>query len=387
VWVDWYEDRQAGRGSLGKIFDLAVASLPARLWKQGPAVLNARIKELIAEHTLPEPVPAQGPGPHFAFGIDLKIGLASPAEVDAEGNNLDRIRQLLPLVQQAARDLAGNLNPNTQPEIVRYLRDYRNSIAGEPERILWGIVFGLGVRLENAASAARRDIADKLREPLEDAAQEALDSVLILHGPLILATSEGRELTEQADQFRLTLEQRAALNDDACVIVDDLAASSELIEPLAAEQAAAAAEATSDGPHAERGAAYWLSTVKNIATVLLPVATFGAAVVTGILIGRSIDSAVGGPVGGVVGGMINWPALEVFKQTAMFKNATAALAPELNRVLQAGGDGAARVLRALPPFRAFVTRHEDALRRIADVGRYRWMVRYIDFIVRTTNKT
>jgi hypothetical protein len=85
--------------------------------------------------------------------------------------------------------------------------------------------------------------------------------------------------------------------------------------------------------------------------------------------------------------MINWPALEVFKQTAMFKNATAALAPELNRVLQAGGDGAARVLRALPPFRAFVTRHEDALRRIADVGRYRWMVRYIDFIVRTTNKT
>src|SRR6266576_1280563 len=54
VWIEWYEDRVAGRTSFGEDFDLAVATLPNELWDQGPALVNARIKELIAEHTQPE---------------------------------------------------------------------------------------------------------------------------------------------------------------------------------------------------------------------------------------------------------------------------------------------------------------------------------------------
>jgi hypothetical protein len=63
VWVNWYEDRLAGRASLGEAFDIAVATLPDELWRQGPASVNARIKQLIAEHTPPEPIPAKGHGP------------------------------------------------------------------------------------------------------------------------------------------------------------------------------------------------------------------------------------------------------------------------------------------------------------------------------------
>ena len=373
VWVDWYEDRLVGRSSDDGV-DIAVANLPDYLWLQGPKAVNARIKELLAERTPTERIPTQGAGPHFTLSPDLKITLAQPSEIDADGNNLGRIRQLLPQVRQAAGDLAGHVTPNTQPEISRNLKDYRDAIAGEPETIAWGAVFGLGVRLENAASAARREIANRLQEPLEDAAQEALDSVLTLHGLLILASDEGRELSEQADAFRLTAHQRTALNRDALTIAGDFSNSPDLIEPLAAQTTGAAADATGDGPHPERGAVYWLSTVKNVATVLLPAAMIGSAVIAGVLIG--------GPVGGAIGGTISWPTFEVFKQTALFKAATAALAPDLNRLILAGGDATARVLRALPPFRAFVIRHQEALRRIAEVGKHRWMLRYIDFIVR-----
>jgi hypothetical protein len=88
--------------------------------------------------------------------------------------------------------------------------------------IAWGTVFGLGVMLESAAEAARRKIEDRLQPPLEDAAQAALDAILTLHGPLILATAEGRELAEAADNIRLTREEQAELRDNAQAVATEL---------------------------------------------------------------------------------------------------------------------------------------------------------------------
>jgi hypothetical protein len=162
VWTDWYEGRLLGRPPLGREFDSAVATLPDQLWKQGPKAVNAAIRRLIEAHTPPEPIPAQGAGPHFALSPAHKIGLATPSEIDAAGNNLGRLRQQLPLVREAAGDLAGHLNPNAFPELARNLTAYRATIEGEPETIAWGVVFGRGVRLDNAAAAARRQIEDRL---------------------------------------------------------------------------------------------------------------------------------------------------------------------------------------------------------------------------------
>jgi hypothetical protein len=117
VWLNWYKDRLSGHPSLGEQFDIAVATLANEFWQQGPKAVNARIKELIAEHTLPEPIPAQGAGPHFGFGETDKIALAPPIGIDADGNDLGRLRQQLPLVREAADDLAGRLNPNEFSEL------------------------------------------------------------------------------------------------------------------------------------------------------------------------------------------------------------------------------------------------------------------------------
>ena len=174
----WYEDRLAGGPSLGEEFDIAVATLPDGLWRQGPAAVNARIKELIAEHTPAEPIPVQGPGPHFALGSELRIALAPPSEIDAKGNDWARIGNLLPVVRQAAGDLAGNLNPNTQPELSRNRRRLphghrRRAAKGSPGEPFSGSACGS----KTPPPRARREIADRLREPLEDAPQEALDSL------------------------------------------------------------------------------------------------------------------------------------------------------------------------------------------------------------------
>jgi hypothetical protein len=199
VWIALYDALLAGDAPSDPTVALAYATPAEALWDDGPQDVNAEIKRLLAEAQskaeaqkspeLPpepdaEPIPPQGPGPHFTLSPDLRIALAPPAEIDAEGNNLARIRQLLPPIRQAAADLAGNLNPNIHPELARIVAQYQEALGSESEAVPWGLLFGLGVRLQNAASAAGRDILDRMREPLEDAVQEALDSVLTLHGPL-----------------------------------------------------------------------------------------------------------------------------------------------------------------------------------------------------------
>src|SRR5262249_48412108 len=59
-----------------------------------------------------EVIPRQGAGPHFRLGPVGMIALAPPNEIDAQGNDIARIRQLLPILRRAADNLIGHLNPN-----------------------------------------------------------------------------------------------------------------------------------------------------------------------------------------------------------------------------------------------------------------------------------
>jgi hypothetical protein len=262
VWINWYEDRLAGQPPVDAILDIARAMLPTELWEQGPKVLNAEFKRLAEaarelQNTPPdpldekiallmqaaralrdapsEPIPRQGAGPHFMVGQTGMIALTPPVEVDAQGNNLTRIRQLLPLVRRAAADLLGHLNPNAFPELARDIEEYRAAVAVDEMRIPWGTVFGLGVMLENAREASQRDLTVRLQPTLEDAARAALDSMLTLHGPLILSTAEGRELADQADRMNLTLEQQAKLREDVQAVARQLQNAAAIIEPPAAK--------------------------------------------------------------------------------------------------------------------------------------------------------
>jgi hypothetical protein len=179
VWTEWYDDRLAGRPADPDV-ELARVTLPQALWELGPTAVNPELLRLIGRPPelfgkAPEQIPPQGAGPHFIIGRDGPITLAPPAEIDAAGNNIRRIRQQLPLVRRAAARLSEHLSPNAFPEISQDLADYRASIADETQ-IAWGTVFGLGVMLENAAVAAERHLADPMWPRLEDAAKAALDS-------------------------------------------------------------------------------------------------------------------------------------------------------------------------------------------------------------------
>jgi hypothetical protein len=354
VWIDWYEDRLYGRNP-DRLIEVERVTLASRFLGEAPRAVNTAIRRMIVEgRATPEPIPPQGAGPHFTLGLAALIALAPPAEIDTLGNNIARIRQLLPLVRRAADDLAGHLNPNAFPELARDVADYRRAVAAEEKPIAWGTVFGLGVMLENAGTAARRKIEDRLQPPLEDAAQSALDSLLTLHGPLILATAEGRELSDEADRMRLTREEQATLRADAQTMARALHQNSEIIEPPAAEIVTKAAEAMNEGSHPERGTVFGLATMKNVTITLVGVAAVSAA------FGMNVVEA---------GATLL--TVEAVKKSETFSAVTSMLGHNIDRMLRVGA-----------AYRRFVIANQAPLRQIAaNTGQSTWMQPHIDRIV------
>jgi biotin carboxyl carrier protein len=208
--------------------------------------------------------------------------------------------------------------------------------------------------LENAGTAARRKIEDRLQPPLEDAAQSALDSLLTLHGPLILATAEGRELSDEADRMRLTREEQATLRADAQTMARALHQNSEIIEPPAAEIVTKAAEAMNEGSHPERGTVFGLATMKNVTITLVGVAAVSAA------FGMNVVEA---------GATLL--TVEAVKKSETFSAVTSMLGHNIDRMLRVGA-----------AYRRFVIANQAPLRQIADnTGQSTWMQPHIDRIV------
>jgi hypothetical protein len=207
TWINWYEDRLAGNVR-PRPHEFAYVEVPDHLWPQGPATVNAWIATLIEGLQIPA-LPAPGPGPRFWIVDQGTIDRAPASDVDESGNDIRTINQLKPLVQRCASDLRARLSRNEFPELLTTVEQYDAALNPRASyAVEWGEVWGLGVMLQNAASSAERQIARRILPPLEDPAKSALDSLLSLHGPLILATADGAKLSTTAQSFTMTREQQ-----------------------------------------------------------------------------------------------------------------------------------------------------------------------------------
>jgi hypothetical protein len=390
-WVNWYKKRLAG-GALSDECEFSYVDVPNDLWAREPARANAWIMKSIQEREttsdklaplessdgdIPQ-IPNPGPGPRFRVSEYGRIERAPPSDLDEWGNDIRIVNQLRPLVQKSVADLRTRISRNEFPELLNSVEQYENTLnAGSDRPINWGELWGLGVMIQNAALAAERQIAERLLPALEDPVKAALDSLLALHGPLILATSEGARLSAAAQEFGMTRQQQADLRASSEQISERLSREHEIISPQAAKSIASAIHAIGEGSHPERGSVYALATIKNLSIILLG----GAAAATPAVIGALLGSAL---LGVVLGAPITLVAVETVKKNPAFN----ALVTQLGAKLDQMSDVEFRSWledrgRRLAPFRSFVISNEDNLRRIAESTiELRWMLKYIDFIVR-----
>lgn len=111
---------------------------------------------------------------------------------------------------------------NAHPWVAVAAERYAVAIDANPMSI--DLVYSLGVRLENVRARLDAEVRSGDLPPMAATAAEALDSVLALHGPLVLSTERGRELAELAHEYArgqaATEEYRTAARNLAAAAAD-----------------------------------------------------------------------------------------------------------------------------------------------------------------------
>jgi hypothetical protein len=381
VWIDWYNRRLEGVSDPEEI-ELIFATVPDKEREAGPATANKWIKERLEElqkkDSPPPEIPRQGPGPHFE--IDAETGAVVPAKpeaLDAEGNNLARLKAHHPRIVQLAGELLANLGQNEHPELYAAAKAYFDNVNRDLSQIDFERLWGEGVYLEEAAEAATRDIKNRLCEPLNDAALTALNSLLRIHGPFILATKAGLENLADANAFEMrpdeAKEQRAA----AIELAQEFKANPAVVAPEMAANFAHFAEKQDSTKHPERSSAFRMGMALNAAIVLTAGATIGVIIV-------EIGLATGNPIAGLAA----LPLVEGLKKSKPFLEVSGVVTDGLNKLSEADARALWERLRSKIPFdryRQFVLDNEALFRRLAGSGKQsRWLHEILDWLTRTS---
>ncbi len=305
-------------------------------------------------------IPAQGAGPHFALSDSGKLQLVEAGSFDEAGNDIARINMLLPVVRRSVEDAFNNVvgSGNEFPELFRDVVDYRSCVSMAPHQLQWGLLWGLGVRIDNAVFAAERKQVGLLAPPLEDAALAALQSLRMLHGPLILATRIGRELQEHADRLVMTPAEMESFRTAAVQLARSIKKEGDLADPVVEKIIVAASQEIGTGVHPERASTFGLVTIKHISIVI---------------INAAIAAVPLHYIGGMTGAVLTMGTWEALKKSNIFNAAIAGLGVSTDFVV--------KNMSNLQRLRQFVLYVEPSLRKISVSNQQlRWIGPWLDYI-------
>jgi hypothetical protein len=378
VWIDWYNRRLVGLADPEEI-ELLFATVPYKERDKGRAAANRwigeRLEELQRKDSSPPETPRQGPGPHVE--IDEETGAivpAKPESLNVEGNNVARLNAQHPQIVRLAGELLANLGQNEQPELFAAAKNYFGGVNRDLSQIDFERLWGEGVYLEEAAVAAERDIKNRMREPLNDAALTALNALLRIHGPFILATRAGLQNLAFANAYDLRSEEEKEQRAAALELAQEFKANSDVVSPETAASFAHFAEQPESTPHPERSGAFRMGMARNIAIVITAGATIGAIIVE-----------IGLETGNPVAGLAALPLIEGLKKSKPFLDVAGLVAGELDKLSEADARALLERLNKIPfdRYRRFVLDHEALLRRLAGAQKQsHWLHEHLDWLKR-----
>ncbi|WP_152997617.1 leucine-rich repeat domain-containing protein [Methylobacterium sp. GXS13] len=303
-------------------------------------------------------IPKQTSGPHFELNENNIISFAPPDAIDADGNNVARLKKLHPPLRDLAADLVRSLSVGNIPQ--GPLRDraiaYQDLINCDSESIDFALLYAEGVRLANAERASRHD-ADL--PPLPAPVREITDSLLHLHGAFILSTKEGIESIALEERYRYSPAEESLYKERALDFALELQNRPEIIEPRAARFVQEITQEIGAGRIPERSGAVATGTLKNVAITLSAVSTMASLA----LVATNSGSAVA-TVGATAG---TWLTLESLKKSKVYMTSTGLLASKIDS-LSAGVSGIdiKDLWQHLGPQLRFFERLEPKLRKMAE---------------------
>lgn len=272
-WIDWYQALLSGDSLavdyFGPDLTLRIAQQSEEWWERSAEEVNADIGAWLVEKENSVKVPAPEPGLAGTIDADGRIGFARSGEATAD--ELAGVAGLLQVLTGAAEDLTtllvGNNSVAIAPSIVpQYLACLR------AEALSIDMLYALGVRLGNARAKLQKQIDSKDYPDLTPDVAEALDSVLELHGPVLLSTAEGRRLVDASSDYLRTAADNAALKRAAMNYGQAVANSPDLFNKETRELLPQLNEDVDTGPHPERSTQVAMSASRNLLITVARVA-------------------------------------------------------------------------------------------------------------------
>ncbi|NOG69337.1 leucine-rich repeat domain-containing protein [Roseicella sp. DB1501] len=304
-------------------------------------------------------LPQQGAGGQVVLDAAGAIAFAPPGDLDAEGNNLRRLRSLHPELCDLARTLRAALDRDNRPHdfLLGRVGPYLHLLDRPLAEVDFDRLFNAGVRLENAIRATGRQIAAGELPPLGLEADEAAESLLSLHALFILATRTGQEALEEAPRYTLTQTELAELRAAIGAFVAATQGEPTLVKPEVAAALRENAPEIGAGAHPERSTLVGAGMARNVTIVSVAAGLAFAA--------TAVPLAALGPAGGLAGSPATLVAIEALKKSKPFAAVIDALRGYLDRAAETPSRDA---LAALGRHREFALRLEPVLRRLAAFG-------------------
>jgi len=226
VWVDWYEDRLAGRPSLSENFDNDVNKLPNQLWESGPKAVNAFIKELIAAHS-PITLPAEAslpvqtsraaifqPEPTGIIGVAPPTALDRISDTDEVRDLYGETREKLDALISLGRNMLGDRLDRTSRRLQSRMPE---DVSEAVERLVWSS--GNTLRSILAAHDAVRGDRDLHPDKLDNGAAERLRDAVGTFNQLAVADPSLR----RRDGGRPGPQEHARTLDEIKIVVEVVA--------------------------------------------------------------------------------------------------------------------------------------------------------------------
>lgn len=336
-----------------------------------PPEIQARIDSLAD-------IPPQGFAPHVEYDETGLIVFAPPAALDIEGNNLPRLRNLLPQLLETAAELHDLLSRGNQAHaaLIRRLAAYRAQLHADLADVTLSRVLAEGIRLENAAAAAHRRIASDDLPPHDEQAQEALDSLLQFHRMFVMATADGPAMLADESRHRRTPQQEDEYQSRLRAFAAIVAESPDAIAPEIGETLADSLAQPGDTPEAARARRLGDSLAGNIAITVVAGAAVGSIVAGLVTLGPT------GIAAGAAFGLLAGKGLEKSKPFAETIAAVGRLYDHSTNIEPAAA--ATRLKQGLTRARAFTDRAHPTLSALGGQGgRFAWLRRALPWLTGT----
>ncbi|MBK8198583.1 MAG: hypothetical protein IPK75_09445 [Acidobacteria bacterium] len=236
------------------------------------------------EQDIAELIPDQSPGLSFEPGPGAKFQIAdsgTPSAHDQQEFELSKEALL-----QALDDLKNSCEgSNAFKFLVQIVDRYRSAIDVSSHSVSIDKVFAQGVRLENAKVRIDRDIRNGDLPDQGIMIGEALDSVIALHGPMVMGTERGRTLVSRSREYHQTEAQVAEYKSQARAFILAIKDAKNLVERESQEILSDAIEDIGSGRHPERSLDVARSANTNLVVamgklVTTPLGVAGAAIVS-----------------------------------------------------------------------------------------------------------